>query len=431
MYNYIVNKFKGTLASAIKTNTFRQSGITFIGTFVTGILGMAFFILLPRNIGAEAFGIFSISIAVSTLIADIGDVGTDTGLVQFVGRYIGKDKDKAYRFMKLGLKVKFVVWLAILILGWILTPYIASELLHKPEVTFALRISLFGAGTALLYSFSTHALQSLQKFWVWSGLNISLNAIRLLGLILLVVAGGITINSSLFLYILIPLLGFAIGFFFLPKFWKVKDEGSVSKQFFHYNKWVAAFTVVSAISARLDTLLTARHMTLADVGVYSVAVSLASVVPQFVAALGTVVAPKLASMEGQTKKAKSYFIKIQSLTLGLVAIGVPVGILLSYFFIPLFYGEEFRMSIYPLAVLLVAHSIFLLSVPAHTSVMYYFSYPKLFFYLSFVYLFIVAVIGNYLISNYGYMGASYSVLIASSVNFIIPLVWVTRKFNKS
>src|SRR3989344_830448 len=114
--------YRNLIVSPLRTATFRQSTITFGGTIANGLLGAAFYILAARALGPAAFGLLAIAISLLTLVSDIGDLGTDTGLVNFVGRFIASDLDKAKRFLKLGLKIKLTVWLVVLSLGIVLAP---------------------------------------------------------------------------------------------------------------------------------------------------------------------------------------------------------------------------------------------------------------------------------------------------------------------
>lgn len=284
-------------------------------------------------------------------------------------------------------------------------------------------------GGALLFSFATFSVQAIQKFLAWSILNISINLLRLLTVALLIYLGLLTLDSTLAVYVFFPFLGFLVGLFILPNFFKVKNEVEVAKRLFSYNIWVAAFTLIAAISSRLDTFLSTRLLSLEEVGIYSVAVNLASIVPQVVFALGTVAAPKLASFNSD-KKAVSYLKKLQLFVFGLCGSGLAIGIPLSYFLIPALYGQVYTASIPPLIILLVAQAIFLFSVPVHTGVTYYFGYPKLFVWVSLVHLAIVLGLGWVLISNFGIIGAAWTVLLGSVSNFLIPAIWILRKFRK-
>lgn len=419
---------KEKIKQILRTKTFSQTVITSFGTAVNGILGLFFYVLAARYLGPAGFGIFSISVSVIALIASITNFGVDTGIVKFVGQYVGSDKEKALKFLKEGFYIKVISSLLVIILGWYLVPFIALNFFQKGELICPLRLSLVGVGSALLFSYVASAIQALQKFWVWSGLNIFSNLLRLLTTFGLFALGLFSVQSALSVYIIFPFLGFLVGLFFLPNFFKAKDERDVLPEFLKFNGWVAAFTIIAAISSRLDTFLSARFLTLKDVGIYSVAVSLTSFIPQIVFAIGTVVAPKLASFTSKVDTLK-YLKKLQLFVLGIGIGGIIIGIPLSYFIIPSFYGPAYILSIYPFIILLFAQAIFLISIPVHTAIIYYFSYPKLFVYITLIHFLILLFGGWFAISNFGYIGAAWVFLIGNVSNLVIPFTWVLRKFK--
>lgn len=419
---------KEKIKQILRTKTFSQTVITSFGTAVNGILGLFFYVLAARYLGPAGFGIFSISVSVIALIASITNFGVDTGIVRFVGRYVDSDKEKALRFLKEGFYIKVISSLLVIILGWYLVPFIALNFFQKGELIYPLRLSLVGVGSALLFSYVASAIQALQKFWVWSGLNIFSNLLRLLTTFGLFALGLFSVQSALSVYIIFPFLGFLVGLFFLPNFFKAKDERDVLPEFLKFNGWVAAFTIIAAVASRLDTFLSARFLTLGDVGIYSVAVGLTGFVPQVVFAIGTVVAPKLASFTSKVDTLK-YLKKLQLFVLGIGIGGIIIGIPLSYFIIPSFYGPAYILSIYPFIILLFAQAIFLISIPVHTAIIYYFSYPKLFVYITLINFLILLFGGWFAISNFGYIGAAWVFLIGNISNFIIPFAWVLRKFK--
>lgn len=419
---------RDTVGNIFATSTFRQSSITFLGTFVNAVLGAVFYILCARFLGPASFGLMSVAIVTMTLVADIGGLGTDTGLVRFVSKHVKTDLSKAYRFLKLGLEVKLVVSVAVLVLGFLLAPFIAGSLFAKPELTTPLRISFIGVGGALLFSFMTHALQSFQKFWAWGGIQVVTNLVRLVVVIILLWLAKLNLENTLLSYITMPFLGFFIGLTIIsPNFLKVKDELSVSSDFFHYNKWVAAFTLVAAFSARLDTFMSARLLPIAQVGLYSAANQLVQIVPQIVTALGTVISPKMASMGG-IKDFVSYLKKTQIMVCLLALVGL-IFVPVVLFLIPILYGSAYLETGTIFIILLFAMLIFLISVPIHMSVFYYFSYPKLFFWLSLGHLAIVGLLGWRLISIYGAVGAALAVLVGQTFDFVVPAIWVLRKIT--
>ncbi len=420
---------KNFLSEVLKTRTIKDSFITSLGTAINGFLGLLFYAVLGRFLGPSSYGIFSVSVDSMTLLKDVGSVGIDTGIVRFVGKYAVSDREKAFRFLKLGLELKLVIWFLIFVSGWILMPFVATKVFTKPELLFPLRLSLIGVGTGLLFSLATYAVQSFQKFWLWSGLNILSNLGRLIVTFFLIGLGMLTIGSSLLNYMIWPLIGFFVSLFFLPNFFRVGGELSIGREFLNYNKWVALFTLIAAVSSRLDIYISTSLLPLYQVGIYAAAIQLASIVPQVVFAFGAVVAPKLASFDSNPK-AYTYLKKLQILVTVVAVLGVAVSIpLVKYFVVPFFYGKAYLGTIVPFSILLITQAIFLISIPVHTAVIYYFAYPKLFVYISLGHLIIMAVGGYYLINSFGIVGAATTALIGNIFNLIIPGIWVLKKFR--
>lgn len=421
-------RIKDQILQVINTNTIKESSLTFFSTIINGILGVVFYIIIARGLGPANFGIFAVAVTVLTLIADIGNLGTDTGLIRFIGKYRFNNEVKTLRFVKLGFEVKIVAWLVILIGGWFLAPFLAQSVFSKNEMVSPLRIAMVGTGGALLFSFATSSLQAFQRYLSWSFVNIGSNATRLLILFILMSLGILNLGNGLLIYILIPFFGFFVSIFLLPNFFTVKSGYEVGREFFHYNKWVAVFVVIAALSSRLDTFLVARFLPASSIGLYSAANQLTAVVPQLVFALAAVVAPKIASITSPIEITK-YLKKLFLLCLGLGVIGIMVIPFIAYL-IPIFFGSSYQQSIGVFVILFLAQLVFLISLPFHQAVFYYFAKPSVFVLISVIHLIIIGVFGWILISTMGIYGAAWAVLIGTASNFIIPLVWVASKLDK-
>lgn len=412
------------------TATFKQSQITIIGTIINGLLGAAFYILMARSLGPSDFGLLIVSVATLTLIADIVDFGTNTGLVRFVSSSLISNKERALRFLKLSLKVKLAVWVLVLIVGITLAPIVADKVFNKTELAFPLKLTMIGVGGALFFSFATASLQAFQKYLTWSVVNISTNFLRLVFIFILFFYGQLNLTSGFVTYLSLPFFGFSFASLFIPirKIFTVKDEFSVGKEFFRYNFWVALFTIIAAISSRLDTFLIARFLPTREIGIYGAANQLVSVIPQIIGALGVVAAPKFASFV-DIKQMITYFKKFQLMVIGLSLVGL-LAIPLSYFMIPLIYGPNYIETVLPFIILFFAMLIFLISVPVHNSIIYYFGKSQVFVWVGIGQLFIIGILGYLLISSYGLIGAATSVLIGMIFNFVAPLVWFLVRIRK-
>lgn len=420
---------KDYIRELVGTAIFRHSSITFTGSIVNGFLGALFYILAARILGPTNFGLLSIAIATTIIVADIADFGMDSGMVRFVSQHIQTDKELAFRFLKLALDVRLLVSLVIIILGWILAPEVANIIFQKNELVFPLRLAFLGVGSAQLFSFTTSAFQSLQRFSLWSGVLISTNTVRLLLLLFLWFLGMFTLTNALVIYITLPFLGFLAGLIFLPKkFLRISGEFSVSSKFFHFSKWVALSTILAALSSRLDTFISARLLDASQIGFYAASGQLVAIVPQIVSAFDTVMAPKAVNLKSKTELIN--FFKNTQVGVSLLAL---VGILMSpimIVLIPIIYGEAYALVVPRVFLaLLAAMIIFLLSIPTHSIIIYYFSYPRFFVFITFGQLLITIILGWWLISTLGIMGAAITVLAGAIFGLVVPLIWVSKKLS--
>lgn len=126
----------------------------------------------------------------------------------------------------------------------------------------------------------------------------------------------------------------------------------------------------------------------------------------------------------------AYYKKTQIMVFGIAGIGL-FGIPIAGFIIPILYGTRYEGTIYIFTILFLASLIFLISIPIHNAIIYFFSYPKLFFWLSLGHLVVISFFGWDLILRYGVVGVAFAVLIGSLFNFLIPLAWLLYKINNS
>ncbi len=422
-------EFHILIKNILATATVRHISISTVGTIINGLLGALFFIVLGRMLGPAEFGLLVVAITTLTLVADIADLGVNTGLINFLGRYRQADPNIVRKFLKLGLEMKIGMWLIIGPLLWLSAPWVSVVVFEKPELMGPLRIVSIGVGGLLLFSYLTNALQALEKFIVWSGINIFSNALRL-GLILLFITLGIvTVENSLWVYCLVLFVATLVGGKFLPKrFWMVSGQHQLLGQFTHYTSGVAAFIVLAAVASRLDMFLTAHFLSNFDLGIYSAASQLTVAAPQLIYAIAAAIAPKLASLQTDDQ-AKKYLLKLQMLVGG-VSLVIILGLPLSFWVIPWVYGSVYQDSVWPFIILMLGQVIFLLSIPTHQAIFYYFQQPKLFVGISLFKLIVIAGVGWWLIPLYGPIGAAWTVVLGSMIDGLIPVVWVIRRLRK-
>lgn len=415
----------------LSTATFRQSQITIFATAINGGLGALFYIVLARFLGPSDFGLLIVALTAMVLIADIADLGTNTGLIRFVSSSLAEKNDKVYKFLKLSLEIKIAAWIVSFFLIFFFAPFLATEVFHKAELNLPLKLAGFGVGAALLFTYATSALQAYQKYFIWGFVNIFTNGLRLLLILFLGYYSLLNVESSLIVYLILPFFGFFITLFLLPtkRIFQAKGEQSLLRDLLRYNIPVALFSIIAAISARLDTFLNAALLPAKEVGIYGAASQLLQIMPQLVSALGLVSSPKFASFQNNSQML-TYFKKFQLFVLGLVLLGL-LTIPISIYLIPILLGPAYSGAVIPFVILFLGQLIFLFSIPVHHSIIFYFSRPDVFIRVSIGHLLLIGGLGYLMISNFGMIGASVTVLIGMIFNFMYPLLWLLFKLRKS
>lgn len=414
----------------LSTTTYKQSQITVAGTFINGLLGALFYIVLARFLGPSDFGLLTIAVTTLVLIADMADIGTNTGLIRFVSSYLTTNKEKAWQYLKLSLGIKLAAWIVVFLALFFLSPVLAGQVFHKEELVLPLKLVAFGVGGALLFTFATSCLQAYQKYFLWSIVSITTNAIRLIAILILIYFAQLNVVNSLVSYITLSFFGFFVTLFILPtrNILQAKTDKNLLKELLRYNAPVAIFSLIAAVSARLDTFLNAALLTTREVGIYGAANQLVQFMPQLVSALGLVSAPKFASFDSN-EKMLSYFKKFQLLVLGLAFLGI-LAIPIAIYLIPVLFGVSYQEAILPFVILFLGQLIFLLSIPVHHGVIFYFGRPDVFIWVSLGHLAIIGGIGYLMIQSFGMIGAAVTVFLGMIFNFLYPLIWLLIRLRK-
>jgi O-antigen/teichoic acid export membrane protein len=120
------------------------SSIAFI-LKITGIVFSYIFILLvTRNFGAGAMGIFALSTTVLSVFSILGKLGLDTALLRFIAEYSSQGRPNMVKgtYMKsMRLLIPFSLLLSVML--YLLSPYISKYVFHKEYLSVYFRIVSF------------------------------------------------------------------------------------------------------------------------------------------------------------------------------------------------------------------------------------------------------------------------------------------------
>lgn len=119
----------------MKKSKFIQSTIILIiGGFITKILGMFIKIITTRLIGTEGIGLYMLITPTFTLLIALAQLGFPVAISKLVAEEKSNNKNLVFSIIPISLMVNLIIILFLLILS----PFIASNLLHEPRTQLAI-----------------------------------------------------------------------------------------------------------------------------------------------------------------------------------------------------------------------------------------------------------------------------------------------------
>lgn len=412
----IVSRFQKIL----HTHTLRQSAITVSSMFLSAFLGAIYYIVLARMLSTSDYGLFSLGMLVLQIGVTISDLGLGQSVVRFIGQ--NRESNNYFPYANLALRIKFASGGLICIILSVFSDFLADKIFHQHLLANFLPFVGLGVFSLSLFGFSLSLFQGLQKFFLWGALQISVNLLRLFVLVPIFWFGFITPSFSLLSYIIAVVIFFLAGWHWINRDVLFSKITKLHIQaFFSYNLWTALFGIVSTLVSRIDTFLVARYLTLSHTGVYSLAVTMNTFMPQLSTAIGAVTSAKLAGFKDRQTERK-YLIKATIFSAGIglstAFLMLPVALVVIRFT----NNADYSLAFNPFVFLLISSIIFTALNPIRDSILYYFAKPKFFFWANLAQGLALLIISPLLIRQFETTGSAISVLI-SQVLFAVLCLW--------
>lgn len=315
-----------------------NAAIAFFGT-VGGVLA-------ARLLGTEGRG----ALAAATVWAGILSTLACLGLPQALTYFSAREPAQVGAIFAMTLAIWMVQSIAILLIGWLGTAlfFVPSRL----EAALAVRVYLFSIPCSLMITYLSTMAQGLGRFRLFNGFRVVSASTYMVSLLI-----ALFLNWHAPLKIVISMLimqaAVAAGVFcvFIIKIrpngcWECEQAKSLLRyglrSYWGSLSWMA--------NARLDQFIMSAYVSLAELGIYAVAVSYATVLFPLSGAFAMVLFPQVAGADRDDALAKIK--RTLGLSLLVSAIGAMVLGLACPLLLPWLFGTEFRPAVYPAMVLL-------------------------------------------------------------------------------
>lgn len=257
--------YRMLLLSSIRSLAVRMLGVI-TGFFVTW--------MTARFYGAEALGVVSICIGLISVTSVFAKMGLDVALMRFVSRYFSEGGSGhikgAYRLALMGIVPASLLLSVVLFL---IAPWLADSVFHKPWLTDILRINAWMTLPLVLLQMNSECLRGVKRIVSYTFFQTA--AVSSFALIGLLLALFFTLSPEVPAYvqfISIVLSGCVSTWYWINKsgFRRIMPE--VRMDFNALYKVAAPMfttTVMQLLMSWIGTLMLASYASEAEVGVYN------------------------------------------------------------------------------------------------------------------------------------------------------------------
>ncbi|HEX5416394.1 MAG TPA: oligosaccharide flippase family protein [Chloroflexota bacterium] len=314
-------------------------------------LGLGFLasVLIARALGPADFGIFAVLAAISNIVGAVADFGLTDAAVKRIASALADDPDTAR------LRAGAFVWLrlgttvVIVLTGCLIALLLPASRLPRADLRNLLLLALLGVAATALSGIVAALLQASQHFGRLTIVGFSNAGLTALFAAILFLVGQLNLLSALVvLGIGTSLISCAVGARLLPnhgfpappKRAAFRDE---ARELFRFGRWLGVSNAFAMLTAQLDVLLLGHWVPPASVGVYALALNLATKVDIVNSSLYTVLLPTVSSLAGPG--AVRRYIRRGVLRSALIAVALLPLLVLVGPFVTVFYGSAYQGAI--------------------------------------------------------------------------------------
>jgi O-antigen/teichoic acid export membrane protein len=412
----------------------RGSSTAFAFRIIGGLLGYVLILLITRNFGADAMGVYALSLTVISVCSILGRIGFNTAMVRFVGEYNVQGRPDLIR--EVYAKVLLIIIPSSIIVSivlYLLAPYLSIYVFKKAHLSFYFKVSSIAILPLVLLLINAESLRGLKKIKEYAFLmNISTHLFATIMLILLLFYYDHKV-IPLIAYISALLISSMISFILWLKssgFEKCLQQSVIKiRSLFEVALPMLLSGSMLLIMGWADTLLIGVYRTEHELGIYNVALRLAAIVTIPLFAINSIAGPKFAEFYGN-RDIRGLGAVAKKINKMIFWAAFPVLLILSLFPSSILgiFGEEFKRASIVLIILVVGQFVNTISgsvghllqmtgrQKAHQNIM------------------IVATLINILLNvllipTYGIYGAAFATCFSLSFWNIAMVYYVDRKYN--
>lgn len=413
------------LGKLLSNKTIKNISVVTFGNMTNAFLGFVLLVVISRYLGPDKYGVFSVFFSLLMLMSKFGDLGTNQTLARYLSLYRGKN-DKQHEQLVIGFIIGLTIVLSVVVLSLLGFGHeLLAKLLDVSSYSNLVLLTILFASILIFYDTFNVVIQASEKFSAYVVSYSVVTGIKIIGVLLMIYVLNTGLENLIYLYLIAPLGGAIYGYRYIKKHIinpiPVNLSSKSYKLMSPFLLYMAIATLLSGIVEQLGVFVSSSMFENYDVGLYSAATKISTMVVVLTGSIGTVLVPKvsrytdLADIVKFTKKAS---------VLGTVGfIGILPIVIFPKAFIYITSGPEYYEAAPILSLLAIVGAINFIRGVIGTS-FYALGKANYFAYVS-VLLLIIELPLMYICGNkYGVVGLTYSKLISAILIFVYTYVYL-------
>jgi O-antigen/teichoic acid export membrane protein len=417
------------------TDAASGAAVVGLGNTIGFFLRYSTIFLIQRTLGASFFGLFSLALAVVTLVSSIFNLGLDDVMVRYVPMY--RVNKQAILLRNLIIFCYLATGLAGIISGiWVIfaAPLLAIAF-KKPDIAPILQLLAPIIPLTCMQVILLGGLQGFKDFKRWALVRRIVTAGYIVALVFVLLFFRKNITAVVIVSLANALFSTVLTFYMLlgsasriKKFTTVKQETG-----YPIGEWLGFAipnlftTIINVVLDAIDTILLGYFaVSYLNIGRYSAAVKISNFISLPLIALNTMFAPTIAELYNKGEKQKLE-VMFKVVTKWSITLSLPIFWISTLFAAPLLglSGSEYA-SAWPLLIAFAIGGLINASTGAVGYMLIMTGHQKIAFMSSFIAVIVNIVLGVILTPRYGAMGTAVSTGLATCVLNLMRLIYVKR-----
>jgi O-antigen/teichoic acid export membrane protein len=397
-------------------------------------------IIIALLLGEKNYGLYAIALTAPNLIVLFRDWGVTFAMIRYTAQNNEEKKPQNIRGIFIsGLLFEIVVGIALALLGFLLSDFLATTLFNRPEITTLLQIASLTILTSALVTTATSAFTGIEKMHLNSIMLVAQSIIKTVLIIALVVV-GLGTYGAITGYTIATFLSGLIGVTLMFSIYRNLPKQDGNKMEIGKNiKVMLKYGLPLSISAILAGFLLQYYNFLlyifvqddAVIGNYAIAQNFVVLITFFAAPVTTMLFPAFSKLdhEKEPETLKNVFqasVKYASLLV------VPVAammITLAHPAISTLFGSTYSQAPLFLALLSITYLYPIFGTLSNVSLINGQGQTSFNLIIAVIAALIGFPLGFVLISNYGVLGLIVTTLSISIPSITASLIFIKKRYN--